>query len=234
MSWYRMERGWKDHEFFQKEPYSERDAWQWMIEEAAFKEKTIAVMGVPVRLKRGQFCHSVRFMAEKFQWSVGRVQRFIKRLQKWMMIITSTDTGQILISISNYSKYQDGRHTSDTSTDTPIDTPPDTQAGTNNKKDKEGKEIEGEKESAEAPAPAKVLKISSRGSRLPRDWVLPEQWGLWALTEGLTRQQVLDEEDKFRDYWIARSGTGASKVDWEATWRSWVRKSKEFKNVQKL
>lgn len=148
MSWYRMERGWKDSEFFQKEPYSERDAWEWMIEEAAFKEKTVSVLGRPVRLKRGEFCHSVRFMASKFQWSIGRVQRFLKRAQKWNMLIMSTDTGQILISISNYSKYQDGKQSSDTSTNTPIDTPSGTQADTNNKNGKEGKKVKNKKPAA--------------------------------------------------------------------------------------
>lgn len=145
-----MKRGWKDSPFFQDEPYSERDAWEWMIEEAAFKEKTIAVLGNPVALKRGQFCHSIRFMAEKFQWSIGKVQRFVKRLQKWSMIHASTDTGQVLISISNYSKYQEGKYSGDTSTDTQLGTTPDTPTGTNNKKDKEGKKVKN-KRAAQAP-----------------------------------------------------------------------------------
>lgn len=95
--------------------------------------------------------------------------------------------------------------------------------------DKDNKELEG---GALAPAPTNISKITKRGSRLPTDWDLPTEWGEWALKEGLTRQQVLNEEDSFRDYWIAKSGKDAVKVDWEATWRSWIRKSKEFGRVK--
>jgi hypothetical protein len=81
---------------------------------------------------------------------------------------------------------------------------------------------------AGAPSLAKVLKIP-KGTRINPDWQLPVEWGEWALQEGLTRQQVLDEELSFRDYWLAKSGKDAMKNDWQATWRNWVRRSKEFK-----
>jgi hypothetical protein len=35
------------------------------------------------------------------------------------------------------------------------------------------------------------------------------------------------ELDKFRDYWCAKSGADGTKLDWEATWRNWVRKAAE-------
>lgn len=31
----------------------------------------------------------------------------------------------------------------------------------------------------------------------------------------------------FRDYWIAKAGTAATKLDWFATWRNWVRNEKQ-------
>lgn len=122
MSWYRMERGWKDHAFFSKEPYSERDAWQWMIEEAHWKPGVVSVLGKPISLKRGQFTASVRFMAEKFQWSKDRVKRFLKRCVSWGMIECETATGQSLVTICNYEKYQDGKDApKDTTKDNPKD-----------------------------------------------------------------------------------------------------------------
>lgn len=78
---------------------------------------------------------------------------------------------------------------------------------------------EPEKGKTEAKASAK-----KRGTRLPADWVLPKGWGQWALTEGLSEVCVRREADKFRDYWIAAT-TKATKLDWEATWRGWVRKA---------
>ena len=40
---------------------------------------------------------------------------------------------------------------------------------------------------------------------------------------GIDRQvEVL----KFRDYWTAKSGKDATKLDWQATWRNWARNAK--------
>ena len=63
-----------------------------------------------------------------------------------------------------------------------------------------------------------------KGSRIPSDWELDTEWGEWAMHEGLTREEVLREEQKFRDYWISQPGVKGIKTDWEATWRNWVRK----------
>lgn len=81
------------------------------------------------------------------------------------------------------------------------------------------------------PAPPKPLKKiktqSSRGTRLTKDWILPKDWGIWAEGSGMSRADIIKESEKFRDYWIAKSGSHATKMDWEATWRNWVRKHME-------
>lgn len=65
-----------------------------------------------------------------------------------------------------------------------------------------------------------------RGSRLPQDWVLPVAWGNWALGEGWPEPAVRSEADKFRDYWHSVAGQKGVKLDWLATWRNWMRNSK--------
>jgi uncharacterized protein YdaU (DUF1376 family) len=70
-----------------------------------------------------------------------------------------------------------------------------------------------------------------RGARLPENWVLPLEWGQWAITEGWAETVIRSEADKFRDYWIGRSGKDATKADWQATWRNWMRNSKAPKIV---
>lgn len=82
---------------------------------------------------------------------------------------------------------------------------------------------------AASPPPKPEIKKSEKGSRLPEDWTLPIEWGQWALTIGMTRNEILTEEDNFRDYWSARTGSGATKRNWEATWRIWCRKTLEYK-----
>lgn len=58
-------------------------------------------------LQRGQLSHSVRFMAEKWKWERGKVERFLSTLKTATMIETATATGQLIITICNYSLYQD-------------------------------------------------------------------------------------------------------------------------------
>lgn len=75
-----------------------------------------------------------------------------------------------------------------------------------------------------APAKAKAV----RATRLPTDWQLPVEWEDWALAEhaSWTREGVRHVADRFRDYWLAQGGANARKVDWQATWRNWVRREK--------
>ena len=69
-------------------------------------------------------------------------------------------------------------------------------------------------------------KQRTKGSRLSADWVLPKEWADWA------RQERPDLDlrsvgEQFRDYWSAKAGSGATKLDWQATWRNWVRNQKQ-------
>lgn len=63
-----------------------------------------------------------------------------------------------------------------------------------------------------------------RGSRLSEDWQLTQEFILAAITLGMTEEEVHHEADRFRDYWIGKSGKDASKANWLATWRNWCRK----------
>ncbi|MEV3818081.1 helix-turn-helix domain-containing protein [Aeromonas salmonicida] len=65
-----------------------------------------------------------------------------------------------------------------------------------------------------------------RGTRLPNDWMLPGEWGRWAIQEtGLPRERILMEAATFADYWQALPGAKAIKLDWEKTWRNWIRRA---------
>jgi uncharacterized protein YdaU (DUF1376 family) len=65
----------------------------------------------------------------------------------------------------------------------------------------------------------------SRGTRLPADWVPAEDQTAFCKTErpDLNPKAVAD---RFRDFWIAQPGTKGVKLDWDATWRNWVRNEK--------
>lgn len=76
------------------------------------------------------------------------------------------------------------------------------------------------------PSPNPIAK-NTRGSRLPDDWLPSQAGGLFAAEAlgGIERSSA--ELLKFRDYWRAKPGAAGVKLDWEATWRNWVRSAAE-------
>jgi hypothetical protein len=101
-----VDRGLWDHPSFADEAMSEREAFIWLIGEAAYKPRKVRIEGRVVEIQRGQVAHSLRFMADKWGWQHARVQRFLKRLVNSQIIDTSSDTGQTIITLCNYNKYQ--------------------------------------------------------------------------------------------------------------------------------
>ena len=73
------------------------------------------------------------------------------------------------------------------------------------------------------PGPKSKAKTASR---LPDGWVLPKTWGDWALKErpDMTAESVRKEAEVFADFWHAKAGADAKKLDWQATWRNWIRR----------
>lgn len=78
------------------------------------------------------------------------------------------------------------------------------------------------KESGEPSSPAP----SSKARRLSPNWE-PKA----ATREFMNnRHPEIDQEhelEKFRDYWTAKSGKDATKLDWDATYRNWIRRAAE-------
>ena len=63
----------------------------------------------------------------------------------------------------------------------------------------------------------------TKGTRLPEDMQLPEDWKAWAIAErpDLNINELFEE---FRDYWTQRKDKIAWKISWLKTWRNWVRR----------
>jgi hypothetical protein len=101
-----VDRGVWEHPCFAKEPFSEREAFLWLVSEASFKPRRVRVASVIVELQRGQISHSLRFMAAKWSWSEPRVRRFLARLKSDAMIDVESDAGATRVTICNYDRYQ--------------------------------------------------------------------------------------------------------------------------------
>jgi hypothetical protein len=134
--WFTVHRDVFEHRMFSGEPYSKREAWLWMIAEAAFKPYRKNVGLFAVDLQRGQFAASCRFMADAWGWSKDTVHRFLYILSIEGMIkqvavkkplgrsacdslglkprqphqkhATAFATSVTIITICNYDRFQKG------------------------------------------------------------------------------------------------------------------------------
>lgn len=74
-----------------------------------------------------------------------------------------------------------------------------------------------------------VVSPKKRAARLPDDWTIPDEFQDWCLTEwpSMRIEFIQGQAARFKDYWIAKSGKDATKTDWLATWRNWMRRAVE-------
>ena len=73
--------------------------------------------------------------------------------------------------------------------------------------------------------PKKPNGGGKRGIRLPDDWTPDDELIGWAMRESADLMMVERETAKFCDYWRGRPGAGGVKLDWDATFRNWIRKA---------
>jgi hypothetical protein len=107
---------------FAPEPFTEREAWLWILSSAAWSDKRVRVGKSVYDLQRGQLAFSTRFMASRWKWDHSRVSRFLKRLKTDTMIDTLATREATQITICNYNQYQFGRNTDETPNDTQNET----------------------------------------------------------------------------------------------------------------
>lgn len=91
---------------FKDQPFTEREAFMWLVMEASWKPREKRVGNVSVSLDRGQLVASVRFIADAWKWPKSTVDRFLKRLEKRDMIGTASGTGLNVVTIRKYDEYQ--------------------------------------------------------------------------------------------------------------------------------
>lgn len=73
-------------------------------------------------------------------------------------------------------------------------------------------------------ADAEVVK-RARATRIPEPFVVTAEMWRWAHDEGMTKEFANEQTVIFVDYWRGRSGQIATKHDWPATWRNWLRRA---------
>lgn len=79
---------------------------------------------------------------------------------------------------------------------------------------------------AEVAPPSAPRADTARGTRLPEGWKPSPDTMSWT-RENSIGVDITMEWAKFVDFWQSKPGAAGRKVNWDATWRNWVRKASE-------
>ena len=77
-------------------------------------------------------------------------------------------------------------------------------------------------------APATAVAPTKKGRRLAEDWQPSRTDANLAVEAGHSPEWLRDQLERFRDYWIAKSGANATKLDWDRTWRNWLKRADDY------
>lgn len=79
---------------------------------------------------------------------------------------------------------------------------------------------------AVTPTPTRPDQVTPlrgvRGTRLPDDFAITADMARWCSSRGITKAQAMRSTESFVNYWRAKTGRDATKLDWPATWRNWL------------
>lgn len=204
-----------------------------------------AFLWLVVNSVEGQIKRSVRELSEAWGWSKSSVQRFLSELERGTLIETTPGTVKQTITICKHTEFfqkeeEPGTvhgtvHGTDDQAHYIVPARTDAPAQGINTLFLEPIELQSTKyDTSCAPAspepksnvvsmtPAKSKGSAGRGSRLPEDWTMPPDWGNWAMSKGMKKAQIVKEAEKFKNFWLAKSGKDAAKIRWDLTWQNWI------------
>lgn len=195
------------HDAFADEPFSQREAWIWLIGAAAWRDTKVRINGAPVAIKRGEFCFAVRFLAEKWRWSKSRTDRFINMLEKQAIIRDNSRDKSKIYSINKYNHFQVvGLPKRDSERDDDRDLI-GTSPGLDRDKEETGKQVNSKTIEQEPPAIAVASKAIavSRATQKPA-WLDPAAWAGFvemrrrkrAPITARAERQILEKLDRWR------------------------------------
>lgn len=67
-------------------------------------------------------------------------------------------------------------------------------------------------------------RSDARGCRISKDWQPSSELMQYAAHKAPS-VNVDRETENFVDYWVSKPGSGGVKLDWDATWRTWMRRT---------
>lgn len=92
-------------------PFSYGQAWIHLLLSANHKDKEIVFEGRVLMVKQGSFITSILKLSDVFGWNRKKTSRFLDLLEKQKMVTTDRTRHGTMISIVNYSLFQNVRTT---------------------------------------------------------------------------------------------------------------------------
>lgn len=184
-----------DHELAD-EPACRRWAWLDLCNLTQHRPVTRMIDYKPVRVERGQFIASERFLAERWGWSRGKVQRFLTYLEHpdvRKIVAVKRTRGGTIYTLPTFEKYALGSQEMAQKADPPTDPPTDPLPGHRNGKNgngihdwsPDGRSTAGTTDGSSAdplPVPNTICKEEERTTKTPMsksDEPISDLWGVW-------------------------------------------------------
>jgi len=104
--WVRLNRQLLTHDLWLAEPFTRGQAWVDLFALANHEQGTIYVRGNRVVIERGQVGWSELSLAQRWQWSRGKVRRFLNELETAQQIVQQKTFITTVITICNYERWQ--------------------------------------------------------------------------------------------------------------------------------
>jgi hypothetical protein len=220
--WIKLHQSLANHPYWVSEPFTRGQAWVDLILLAHTSDGHVRVQGVKIDVSRGDVSRSEVTLAERWGWSRGKIRRFLDELESEQMITRERyrqqDRRKSIISIVNYSKFQDKNSLDSTGDDTSNGTSDSTGDGTS-----DGTGIKS----------SKIGKSKESTGRTKQTFSKPSLEEVTAYCQ--ERANGVDP-NRFINYYESNGWkVGKNQMkDWKAGVRNWERNDREVpKNNQK-
>ncbi len=105
--WMKLYRQVMENYLWLIKPFSKGQAWVDLLLLTNHKKAIITIKnGLNIPIERGECGYSVLALADRWGWSRGKVNRFLKELQKQKMIQQKIVSNHSVIKLLNYEFYQ--------------------------------------------------------------------------------------------------------------------------------
>ncbi|MEK4816247.1 DnaD domain protein [Macrococcus sp. FSL R5-0951] len=105
--WISLHRSIEKHWLYEEErKFSRFEAWVDLLLMVNHADNKTMIDGKLVTVKRGQRITSLRKLGDRWNWSLTKVDAFLKLLEEDKMIVLKKDTKKTLVTIVNYDIYQ--------------------------------------------------------------------------------------------------------------------------------